>query len=196
MQLNKLVHYYKSLSDHNRIRIVLLLSSRRPLSGKELAKELAVTPATITHHMSKLKDAGLIYERRDKNTIYYHVHTRVVEQMESALMTFVKKGREDVHTPETLKYQEKVLKNFFDGNRLKTIPSQLKKKLIVLQYIVEQLDPHTSYAETDLNKFIETFHEDFATIRREFIMHNLMYREKGIYEVNPQEMWEKWQTLS
>ena len=40
-----------------------------------------------------------------------------------------------------------------------------------------------------MNEYIKQFHEDFATLRREFIIHQFMYRENGIYEVNPREMW-------
>jgi hypothetical protein len=45
------------------------------------------------------------------------------------------------------------------------------------------------YKEKDLNAYIQQFHEDFATLRREFIIHQFMYRENSIYEVNPREMW-------
>lgn len=34
-----------------------------------------------------------------------------------------------------------------------------------------------------------------ATIRREFIMHQYMYRENDVYEMNPQEMWTRWEKV-
>jgi hypothetical protein len=65
-----------------------------------------------------------------------------------------------------------------------------------LEYIVSQLDKDRKYTEKELNEFIKGYHEDFATLRREFIMHQFMFRENEIYELNPQEMWAKWETLS
>ncbi|HYK74516.1 MAG TPA: DUF2087 domain-containing protein, partial [Pseudoneobacillus sp.] len=35
------------------------------------------------------------------------------------------------------------------------------------------------------------YHDDYATIRREFIINQYMYRENGVYELNPVEMWAK-----
>jgi hypothetical protein len=68
--------------------------------------------------------------------------------------------------------------------------------LIVLEHVVAKLEQGRKYNEKEINEFIKTFHNDFATIRREFIMHQFMYRENQIYELNPQEMWAKWELLS
>lgn len=48
------------------------------------------------------------------------------------------------------------------------------------------------YPERELNEWIKQYHEDFATIRRELIMHQFMYREREMYELNPREMWTRW----
>lgn len=88
--------------------------------------------------------------------------------------------------------QSAVIRNFFtkDG-KLKHLPAQLKKKRIVLEHLVQGLEPRRQYTEKEINEYIQKYHEDFATIRREFIMHQYMYRENGIYELNPPEMWAK-----
>ncbi|MET3207797.1 UNVERIFIED_CONTAM: hypothetical protein ABIC26_000733 [Paenibacillus sp. PvR008] len=78
-----------------------------------------------------------------------------------------------------------------DG-KLRQIPSQYKKKLIVLQMLAEKLEPGRVYPERELNEWIKQYHEDFATIRRELIMHQFMYREREMYELNPREMWTRW----
>jgi hypothetical protein len=60
---------------------------------------------------------------------------------------------------------------------------------------VSKLEPGRKYAEREINEFIKQYHEDYATIRREFIMHQFMYRENDVYEMNPQEMWTRWEQL-
>ncbi|WP_309487712.1 DUF2087 domain-containing protein [Bacillus sp. SD075] len=84
---------------------------------------------------------------------------------------------------------KKILENFLtpDG-RLKTITAQRKKKMIVLHHIASLLEKGRKYPEKELNEFIKSFHDDYATIRREFIFGSIMYRENGIYELNPREM--------
>lgn len=69
---------------------------------------------------------------------------------------------------ETLeKTRESVIGNFFTKEgRLKHVPAQLKKKLIVLEHLVSHLEQGRKYAEKEINEFIKQYHEDFATIRR------------------------------
>ncbi|OWR30798.1 ArsR family transcriptional regulator [Saccharibacillus sp. O23] len=203
MQLDKLVAYHKALADPTRIRMLILLSEGE-LNGQALAQRLSVTPATITHHASKLRAASLIRERRDKNTIYFSLDDYFIRVGGTATAELIYRRGADGEAVETepsvLEQREKtrasVLKSFFaaDG-RLKSIPAQLKKKLIVLEEMVRHLEAGRRYEEKEINAFIKNYHDDFATLRREFIMHQYMFREDGIYELNPPELWARWETL-
>lgn len=193
MQLEKIVAYHKALADPTRLRMLLLLAQGE-LHGQALAERLNLSQPTVTHHASKLREAALIKERREKNTVYFTLNPSFIRENAQASVDFIFK-REEVtdmsNVNETLKAS--VMRNFFskDG-RLRQIPAQYKKKLIVLGHLVEQLEFGRKYTEKEMNTFIQKYHEDFATIRREFIMHQFMYREEGIYELNPKEMWTRW----
>ncbi|TWK74705.1 Transcriptional repressor SdpR [Bacillus paralicheniformis] len=83
-----------------------------------------------------------------------------------------------------------IVKNFINSDgTLKQIPSQRKKKNVVLAYLIRDLHHGKRYKEKDLNEYIKNYHEDYATIRRELIMQHFMYRQNGEYELNPKEMW-------
>ncbi|KOP64801.1 ArsR family transcriptional regulator [Bacillus sp. FJAT-18019] len=201
MQLDKVVSYHKALADPTRIKLLILLAEGE-LSGQELAEKIGVTPATITHHAAKLREASLIQERRDKNTIYFSLNDYFIKHSAAATEKLiyhrVRQGEDSEHMQDNnLKLKTSVLNNFFtkDG-KLKSIPAQLKKKLIVLTHMVSQLEVGRKYSEKEINEFIKGYHEDFATIRREFIMHHFMFRDNGVYELNPQEMWVRWEELS
>jgi hypothetical protein len=100
-------------------------------------------------------------------------------------------------TTELENYQTNVLKAFLNKEgKLKSIPSQKKKKLVVLEYLVSQLDYDKSYSEAQINEFIKKYHEDFCTIRREFILNGFMDRDAGYYTKKKQAMWVKWQELT
>jgi hypothetical protein len=43
------------------------------------------------------------------------------------------------------------------------------------------LQTERRYAEAEINTFLLQFHDDFATLRREFIINALMNREEGQY---------------
>jgi hypothetical protein len=91
---------------------------------------------------------------------------------------------------------ENVLRNFFTKEgTLKHLPAQLKKKLIVLEHLAAGLEPGRSYAEAEINAYIKRFDEDYATIRREWIIHRFMHREQDIYTLNPPEQWTRWDEL-
>ncbi|PLR97504.1 DUF2087 domain-containing protein [Bacillus sp. T33-2] len=192
MQLNRLVDFHKAMGDPTRIRIVSLLAGG-PLHGQAIAGKLGLTPPTISHHIKKLRDNNVIYERRDKNTIYFHLNVSVIKQQAKALGMLVDREEGELEAMiEENKERQKVLDNFFtiDG-KLKTIPAQRKKKLFVFEHMLKGLKKGRKYEEKELNEYIKQFHEDYATIRREFIINHYMYREKGIYELNPEEMWAR-----
>lgn len=191
MQLDRLVNFHKAVGDVTRIRIIALLQNG-PLHGQALAGKLGVTPPTITHHMTKLREADLVYERRDKNTIYFYLNEKSLALQAQAILNIGKAlpAAEDKH--EEAARKAAVLDNFFNKNgTLKHLPAQRKKKLIVLERLVKGLEPHRKYKEKEINEFILNYHEDYATIRREFIMNHFMYRENDIYELNPPELWGK-----
>jgi len=79
-------------------------------------------------------------------------------------------------------WREKVLRSFFDEDgRLRTIPAQRKKRLIVLERIAEAFEQGRTYSEREVNLVIADFHDDFCTLRREMVDEHLMTREDGKY---------------
>ncbi|WLR59016.1 DUF2087 domain-containing protein [Guptibacillus hwajinpoensis] len=187
MQLNRLVNFHKTLGDPTRIRILSLLA-KGPLHGQAIAGKLGLKAPTITHHMTKLRDTGIVYQRKDKNTIYYYIDEKKFRSYSEALPTMLYQPNYDKED-DSVKTQA-VINNFLapDGT-LKHLPSQRKKKIIILKHLINGLERGRKYPEKEMNEYIKKFHPDFATIRREFIINHFMYRENNIYELNPEEMW-------
>lgn len=71
---------FKALSDPVRREILNLLKNGR-LSAGEIGSHFDMTGATISYHLSILKKADLVFERREKNFIYYQLNTSVVEEI-------------------------------------------------------------------------------------------------------------------
>ena len=70
---------FKALSDPVRREILLLLRCGELPAG-EIAARLSMTAAAASYHLSCMKRAGLIRERREKNYIYYEMNTTVLEE--------------------------------------------------------------------------------------------------------------------
>ena len=71
---------FKALSDPVRREILNLLKGGRLTAG-EIAGRFDMTAATVAYHLSHLKKAGLIFESREKNYIYYSLNASVLEEV-------------------------------------------------------------------------------------------------------------------
>ena len=69
----------KALSDPIR-REILNLLKHTSLSAGEIVDHFPVTGASISRHLSVLKEADLIRDRRDGKFIYYEINTSVLEE--------------------------------------------------------------------------------------------------------------------
>ena len=61
--------------------IKILENSISPVSGTYLAGHFDVTNASISRHLSVLKEAELIRDRRDGKFIYYQLNASVLEEI-------------------------------------------------------------------------------------------------------------------
>ncbi len=68
-----------ALADDTRRNILLKLKEGKISSG-DLAAALGMTPQALSYHLSKLKKAGLIYETRYKNFIYYELDLSILDE--------------------------------------------------------------------------------------------------------------------
>ena len=70
----------KALSDPIRREILNLLKPGR-MSAGEIADHFPVTDASISRHLSVLKDADLIRDTREGKFIYYDLNASVLEEI-------------------------------------------------------------------------------------------------------------------
>lgn len=75
-----LQHTLKALADPIRREILHLLKSGR-LSAGEISDHFPVTDASISRHLSVLKEADLIRDTREGKFIYYELNASVLEEI-------------------------------------------------------------------------------------------------------------------
>ena len=75
-----LQHTLKALSDPIRREILNLLKSSR-LSAGEISSHFSVTDASISRHLSVLKEADLIRDTREGKFIFYELNASVLEEI-------------------------------------------------------------------------------------------------------------------
>ena len=71
---------FKALSDPTRREILRLLRDRAKTAG-EIGSHFDMTGATISHHLSVLREAGLISDQRRGKYIYYELNLSVLDEI-------------------------------------------------------------------------------------------------------------------
>ena len=174
----ELVTFFKALADSNRLKIVGLLAEKS-YSVEELAELLKLKPPTISHHLAKLMEAGLVKSRPESYYSVYRLDQSVLES--KARRMFSQQELSTVASEvDADAYDKKVIKDYSrrDGS-LKTLPSQRKKLEAILRYVVKAFDVGQRYSEKQVNVTLARFHDDTATLRRELVGYGLMQREGG-----------------
>lgn len=181
--MSSLVRLFKGLADPTRLRLIAAMVDRGRC-GQELAAEVGLSPATVSHHLRVLSEAGLLRETRQAPYTFYQVD---LEALQGAVknVSSPKRVKEIATQAPVDEGTRDVLRAFFDGTRLKALPTQRKKKELVLEEVLRRLPRRREYSEPELNRFIEVVHDDFCTIRREWIMGKYMEREAGVYRLAP-----------
>jgi ArsR family transcriptional regulator, arsenate/arsenite/antimonite-responsive transcriptional repressor len=73
---------FKALSDPARVRIVnLLATSDGPICVCELVEPLGLTQPTVSHHLKKLADAGLLVREQRGVWAYYSLDQEALEAL-------------------------------------------------------------------------------------------------------------------
>lgn len=178
-ELEQLLKYLKALADQTRLRMLGLLATQER-SVDELAALLSLRAPTVSHHLAKLKDLSLVEMRAEGNTHFYHLNERGLGQMNRLLAT-----------PENIStlagdevgdaWENKVLRDFFEDGKLKTIPAQERKKLVILKWLANRFEWGRSYSEKEVNAVLGSYHPDTASLRRYLVGFHFMERETGQY---------------
>lgn len=178
-EFEAVLQFFKALADETRLKLLGLLANRE-YSVEELAAFLQLKAPTVSHHLAKLKELDLVGMRAEGNTHIYWLNAETLRNSSKGLLSSEKMASlvDDV---EGDAWERKVLKDFFEGTRLKEIPASRKKRSVILRWLAKQFEPGVLYSEAQVNEIIERYHEDTAWLRRELIGEHLMQREQGVY---------------
>lgn len=74
---------FAALGQPSRLRIVRLLLSAYPkgLPAGEIQKELSISAPTLSHHLDKLRQVGIVAAQRDRQWIWYSVQSETLKYL-------------------------------------------------------------------------------------------------------------------
>src|SRR6185369_3850815 len=80
-----LLKFFKAMADETRLKMIGLLA-RESYSGEMLAELVGVKPATVSHHLAKLAEAGLVSARMDGHAKLYTLRLDALHAMAARLL--------------------------------------------------------------------------------------------------------------
>jgi hypothetical protein len=181
-----LLRALKAFTSADRLRILGFVAGR-PATASAIGDALGLAPARVTRELALLRRAGLIEFDRESREPAHAVALgrlneigRLLEGLEPAAdSTSAGTGP----AGETLPAEDaRVLRAFFEGPRLTSIPAQEKKRLVVLRYVLERCFPEDrAYPEKEVNQRLALVNRDVASLRRYLVDGGLMTRASGLY---------------
>ena len=85
----------KALSDPTRRKILEMLK-KGPLSAGEIGEHFDMTGATLSHHLSILKKAGLVDDNKKGTFVYYEINTSVMEDILAWVTGFMGDKKDEI----------------------------------------------------------------------------------------------------
>jgi ArsR family transcriptional regulator len=109
------VPLFKALADETRIRILALIG-QRALSVEEIAAAVDLSSATVSHHLQRLKEAGLVEATHEQ---YYTVYRFHQQPLLDALRLLSERPAPLDLAHDLAKYDQKVLGHYLEDGTLK-----------------------------------------------------------------------------
>lgn len=152
---------------------VLGLSAASPLKIEEAAHRLSLTVGQVRRAVSRLVEAGLLDEHLslDRSTLRAIAATLPKEEQASSSL---------LAGPWT-DDERLVLSRVFVGTRLTEVPAPRSRRLIVLERLAHEFEIGIRYTEKEVNSILQTFHPDYASLRRYMVDEGFLSRADGSY---------------
>jgi DNA-binding transcriptional regulator YhcF (GntR family) len=179
MEIERSIAIMKALADKSRLAIINSLLEQSQYV-EEIAKRHALAASTVSFHLSKLEQAGLVTSHKEQ---YYAVFQAVDAIFDTTLREIVSAppAGKDLQDERMNDYRRKVLEVFFRQGILEKLPTQHKKRSIVLEQFAARFLPERRYAEQEVTELITPLFGDYCTIRRLLVDEGLIRREGALY---------------
>jgi biotin operon repressor len=172
-----LLAFFKALADRNRLKLIGLLTHKES-SVEELAAMLDISASTVSHHLAKLSEIGLVTARAEGYYSVYRLETETLEKMAREMLS--EQTLPDVAKDLDRKaYDRKVLKDYLnEDGTIHQLPTNQRKLDVILRYLAEQFEFGKKYTEKQVNELIGALNEDISGLRRDLISMKYMDRER------------------
>jgi hypothetical protein len=187
----------KTLADESRLNLLRLLAEGEQTAG-DLAGKMDLSDPTVSHHLSRLREAGFASLRMAGNQRFYRLNTTGLSRFKKMVMEIEKFPPEPEPTQDDSwiaalgwdPADQKVLREHTRNGRLTSLPAKHNKMLVVLRWLATMFEPERMYSEAEVNEVLKgVYAQDYVSLRRDLIDLGYLRRERGggKYWVAPDE---------
>ena len=180
MEISESLQIIKALADSSRLMIVHAL--HEPQCVEELAERCNLASSTVSFHLGKLTKAGLVRKRKEQYYALFALNDAVFDKSLRELTSF-RNAEAEIQEERVRRYRGKVLRTFMKNGRVVKLPTQYKKRLIIVEEILRRFPAKPAFSEKELDEIIREVCSDYVTVRRALIDERLMTRNGGVYRV-------------
>jgi DNA-binding transcriptional ArsR family regulator len=179
----------KALADDSRLAMLRVLAEREHAVG-ELAERVNLSEPTVSHHLARLREAGLVSLRMAGNQRFYRVHAE-------GLARFKRLAREIEQAPPPREPRpddeawiaalgwpaadQQVLREHTQAGVLTRLPVRQTRKLeVILRWLATLFEPETLYTEAGVNAILKrVYAEDYVSLRRDLVDLGYLRRDRA-----------------
>jgi predicted transcriptional regulator len=184
----RLLDMLKALADESRLKLLRLLHEREHTVG-ELAERVELTEPTVSHHLARLREAGLVRLRMAGNQRFYRINEVGLAEFKQLVADIeqmpppAEAETADDSWIEALGWEaadRQVLREHISNGRLTRLPTKQKKLIVILRWLATLFEPDKLYTEPEVNTILKTaYEEDFVGLRRDLVDFGYLRRERG-----------------
>lgn len=178
----------KALADESRLTVLRLVHTQEYSVG-DLAERVKLTEPTISHHLSRLREVGLVTLRMAGNQRYYRLNEAGLakfKQLVGHIEQFPLSAKSDASEDQWIAAlgwnaeDQQVLRDYTSAGRLTHVPTKQKKLLVILRWLATRFEPDKLYTEPEINAILRTIYEmDYVGLRRDLVDFGYLRRERG-----------------
>lgn len=186
--MESLLDMLKALADDSRLTLLRLMSEKEQAVG-DLAARVGLSEPTVSHHLARLRGAGLVTLRMAGNQRFYRIN-------ESGLAKFkqlVAHVEQLPPQPEPVvsddgwidalgwgAEEQQILRDHLTNHKLTHVPGKRKKLLVILRWLATLFEPDKLYTEPEVNAILkEVYAHDYVSLRRDLVDFGYLRRERG-----------------
>lgn len=74
------IKFFKAAADQNRQDILAIISKHQPINATDISKHIKLSQPTLSHHLNKLCDAGLIKTDKKGKETFYQINQKIINE--------------------------------------------------------------------------------------------------------------------